>query len=111
MELRRGTVDERGRETTGGQVDRPLIFLAGDSSLDNKYWLGSSARPLGGYERVLDGNMMKDVCYHLTKESLRRNGDKPTTPVCLNTSIEATTLSQRSCGRLLEQDKVRVDLK
>ncbi|GMH72709.1 hypothetical protein TrRE_jg11656 [Triparma retinervis] len=103
MELRR-SFDSRGQPLDAR--DRPLIFLAGDSSLDNKYWLGGSARPIGGYERVLDGDMMKDVCYHITKESLKRSGgDKPSTPVCLNTSVEATTLSQRSCGRLLAQDK------
>ncbi|GMH59221.1 hypothetical protein TrLO_g15038 [Triparma laevis f. longispina] len=87
--------------SSSSSSDQPLIWLAGDSSLDNKYWLREKAEAVGGYERVLEPSvMLKDVCYHLTKLSLTN----PNLPITINTSVEATTLQQRNLG-LLDQDK------
>lgn len=41
-----------------------VVFLAGDSSLDNKYWFSSWADAVNGYEEILEPPAMKrDVCY------------------------------------------------
>ena len=43
---------------------RPCIFLAGDSSLDNKVWFEARSHALNGYEEILNPPTMKlDVCY------------------------------------------------
>lgn len=56
-----------------------IVWLIGDSSLDNKHWLYSSslkpvtdrafAPAVNGYEHILSPpKMVQDVCYHLNKQ-------------------------------------------
>ena len=81
---------------------RSAVFLAGDSSLDNKCWLGATSPALNGYQCVLSPPVQKqDVCYWLNHEAVRRGRQDL---FCLNTAIEATSLNDRACGRLLRQD-------
>ena len=84
---------------------RSCIFLAGDSSLDNKFWFDSWAAATNGYEAVLaPGRMKTDVCYWLNDELVRRgHGGRL---FCLNTAVEATSLNTRACGRLTPQDRL-----
>jgi len=81
----------------------PIIYLAGDSSLDNKYWVDKSAGVLPEpvpeiYHKTLRDPFPKpDVaCWmnHLLK-------DRAT---CINTAVEATMLRDRDNG-LLDHDK------
>ena len=82
---------------------RACIFLAGDSSLDNKFWFNSATEAINGYERVLRPPRMKqDVCYWINAELVRRG--LGTQHFCLNTAVEATSLNSRSCCTLLPQD-------
>lgn len=79
-----------------------IAFLAGDSSLDNKFWFGRMEPALNGYEDFLRPPRMKtDVCYWLNYEAVRRDLRHL---CCLNTAIEATSLNGRACCCLLEQD-------
>jgi hypothetical protein len=82
----------------------PVMWLAGDSSLDNKYWFYQhSSAAIGGYEQILDPPLMKqDIAYHLTSQSLSRQLSPPAPTG--HAAIEATTLNQRVFG-LLAQDK------
>jgi len=76
---------------------RNVIFFAGDSSLDNKYWIlhTSAVAAVNGYEHVLDPpRSYRDVAYWMN-HVLLSNGDGDST-VCLNTAIEATTLGERA---------------
>jgi len=89
-----------------------LIFLAGDSSLDNKYWFNDSAPPpRNGYHDAIRGNCIKDVCFHLNNELTadKELQERIAVKGCINTSIEATTLSQRGksfcCSTLFPQDE------
>jgi len=80
-----------------------LIFLAGDSSLDNKAWFDDKAPALNGYEEFLKPPVMKtDVCYWLNREAIERGVGGHL--ACLNTAVEATLLSNRN-GRLLPADQ------
>lgn len=84
------------------QTHKSLIFLAGDSSLDNKFWLSTSEDAVNGYERILRPPRMKtDVCYHLNREAQERKAGLG----CVNTAVEATSLNNRACCSLLEQDQ------
>jgi hypothetical protein len=66
-----------------------IIWLLGDSSLDNKYWVHfDTATPCNGYERVMTPMVIADVCYWLN-ESLSRN-DSPY--AAINCAVEASTL-------------------
>jgi len=79
-----------------------LIFLAGDSSLDNKFWFRDTAPALNGYEDFLRPPLMKkDICYWLNSEALRCGASGV---ACLNTAVEATTLHHRE-KELRIQDK------
>ena len=81
---------------------RSAIFLAGDSSLDNKFWFSDTAAACNGYERVLRPPVQKqDVCYWLNREAARRGRSDL---FCLNSAIEATSLNDRACS-LLAQDR------
>jgi hypothetical protein len=86
--------------------DKPMIYLAGDSSLDNKYWVPSSGpggEPLavdipGIYRAALDRPHPKpDIAFWLNHFL----GDRATT---INTAVEASTLKERE-NELLEHDK------
>lgn len=97
---------------TAGAPDRPVVWLLGDSTLDNKYWLlpaGSSAKApaLNGYERVLEPPVcVQDVAYHLNAilvDAAPAAGAAPP-PVVINAAVEESTLADRSDGRLLPQD-------
>jgi hypothetical protein len=86
-------------------MDR-IVYFAGDSSLDNKYWLLSDEREpaVNGYEYVLDPpECVPDVCFWLNKQ-LSQDRRTPNT-AALMTSIEATTLGQRISDGLLPQDE------
>ncbi|BFZ60291.1 hypothetical protein YB2330_001327 [Saitoella coloradoensis] len=91
---------------------RPVIFFAGDSSLDNKHWLFTrektdpaayedercAGRAPEAYEDLLEpARSIKDVAWHL-------NNEINPVAVVLNTAIEATTLGARS-NTLLAQDE------
>lgn len=85
---------------------RGCIYLAGDSSLDNKYWLHGVRDAVNGYETVLQPPTMKpDVCYWLNYYLAQQSS---ASLFALNTSVEATTLGQRDQGwfssGLQEQD-------
>jgi hypothetical protein len=115
---------ERLRSYNGKNRDRKVIFLAGDSSLDNKHWPLSNSNekklcnkpPINGYEDVLEGNnCVPDVAYQIN-QTLIDNGLNEEY-VCINTSIEATTLHERFTEPnsyngdviLLDQDKFIFD--
>lgn len=60
---------------------QPLFFLAGDSSLDNKYWIRERAAPVGGYNDVLDPPVcFQDVAYHLQSMAHHRENRPATFP-------------------------------
>lgn len=88
---------------------KQLIWLAGDSSLDNKYWFHESSPALNGYEHILSPAVMKqDVSYWLNATAAERahqGGDGPPL-ACVNTAIEATSLNDRACSKLWAQDEL-----
>ena len=78
-----------------------IIFLAGDSSLDNKFWFNESGAAVNGMERILTPPLMKkDVCFWLNSQLAEQGLPYG----CVNTAIEATALSDRAFGCLLPQD-------
>lgn len=87
--------------------DKPVVFLAGDSSLDNKAWIpsnGPAGEPLPVtlpeiYKSFLEpANPKPDVTFWLNHFL----GSKAT---CLNAAVEASLLRQRSGNELLDHDK------
>uniref|UniRef100_A0A7S1XTZ8 SGNH hydrolase-type esterase domain-containing protein n=1 Tax=Phaeomonas parva TaxID=124430 RepID=A0A7S1XTZ8_9STRA len=84
--------------------DRSIIWLAGDSSLDNKYWFDAVAAPVHGYERILDPPTAKQDVTHWLNQTLADRGQSSL--VAMNTAVEATSLNDRACGRLLPQDQL-----
>ena len=82
-----------------------LVWLAGDSSLDNKYWFSEAHPAVNGYEHILRPPEMKaDVCYWLNKQAAETHGGPPL--ACVNTALEATALNDRSRGQLWMSDKL-----
>ena len=43
------------------------IFLLGDSSLDNKYWIDKFNNPINGYETIIDKSK-EDVYFWINNE-------------------------------------------
>lgn len=84
---------------------RSVIYLCGDSSLDNKYWLPDSDRrpAINGYETVLvPPRMAPDIAYWLNHECVERGVGES---ICaVNASVEESTLADRAAGSLLPQD-------
>lgn len=82
---------------------RSVIWLLGDSTLDNKHWLNQTEKACNGYERVLSPPRSRpDVAHHINKEIVARGlGERM---VAINTAVEEATLGARRGGALLEQD-------
>jgi hypothetical protein len=96
-----------------------LVWTAGDSSLDNKYWFPDTAPAVGAYQDALEPPTSKcDVVYWLNVLLQEQNSEHatPQTPpttqtggrtkqkmAAINTAVEATTLNQRT-RKLLPQD-------
>ena len=57
--LRRPTTAAANDNNSDPPSPRPCIFLAGDSSLDNKVWFENRAPACNGYEDVLEPSLMK----------------------------------------------------
>jgi hypothetical protein len=86
----------------GGNGSSSGIWLAGDSSLDNKHWLlCCDGRPAPtGLADVLEPPIcLPDIAYHLNTLT------EGTSFYCINSAIEESTLSQRGGTRLLAQDE------
>ena len=85
---------------------RSVLYLVGDSTLDNKHWLrsGASQTACNGYERVLSHpSTPGDVAHWLNHELVQRGlGDRA---VCVNAAIEESTLGLRHGGKLLPHDE------
>ena len=66
-------LDSVRRQLSAGGVRR-FLYLAGDSSLDNKFWLlgGAGVAATNGYERILSpaGSAVPDVAHHITKRQI-----------------------------------------
>ena len=81
--------------------DKKFVYLVGDSTFDNKYWINDNKwEAINGYEKVLNNPFMKgDVCYNLNKIlAVDKNY------FCLNCAVEESTLDDRK-SKLLAQDK------
>lgn len=81
-----------------------LIWTAGDSSLDNKYWFLDKAPAVGAYGRVLEPAVSKqDVTYWLNHHCQNSDRTHRQRTIAINTAVEATTLNERTF-RLRPQD-------
>lgn len=86
-----------------------IIYLAGDSSLDNKFWFGDQAKAVNGYENILKpARSRKDIAYWLssvTAKTKKSTGafQKPRYGI-INCAVEESSIGDRACGRLLPQD-------
>ena len=89
-----------------------LIWTAGDSSLDNKYWFNDEreAVPGSGYDEVLHPPRCNaDVTYWLNyllkerREEVAASVRKKMPSAAINTAVEATTLNSRT-WKLQPQD-------
>lgn len=89
---------------SNGDQAREVLFLVGDSSLDNKFWFEDQARAVNGYERILSPPTSKqDIAYWLNYCAEERGlGDFL---VAVNAAVEESTLGARACSRLLQQDR------
>jgi len=77
-----------------------LIWTAGDSSLDNKYWFADRKPAVGEYANILQPpSSVCDVTYWLNYTNQEKEQHLPT----INTAVEATTLNERTL-RLRSQD-------
>lgn len=80
-----------------------IIYLAGDSSLDNKHWFHNRAAALNGYDLILDPpESVKDIAYWINYEIVKRGLQEEFTAI--NGAIEESTIRGRACGKLKDQD-------
>lgn len=89
----------------GPDGQRPIIWLAGDSSLDNKHWLLGQprVRPVDAMRSVLEPpRSVPDVAHQLAAECERRGLPY----AVINCAVEESTLGARCGGsELLPQDR------
>ena len=79
-----------------------IVYLAGDSSLDNKYWLDIKVPACNGYQKILDPAISTpDVAHWMNELMVMNKMDKW---CCINTAVEESTVAMRKKD-LLDQDK------
>jgi hypothetical protein len=79
------------------------VFLAGDSSLDNKAWFEDVADAVNGYEKILTPpTSKKDIAYWMNLGFQKRNLSNF---AVINCAIEESTIEARAGNRLLPQDQ------
>ncbi|KAF2682251.1 hypothetical protein K458DRAFT_420164 [Lentithecium fluviatile CBS 122367] len=105
---------ERFHATTLQQrPSKPIIYLAGDSSLDNKYWVPSSGP--GGEELAVE---VPEIYAH----ALERARPKPDVAfwmnhvlgeraTCINAALEESTLRERDGGLLAHDEFIRDNIR
>jgi len=82
-----------------------LLWTAGDSSLDNKYWVKERREAVGEYAKILSPPKSKcDVTFWLNYLAQERSGRGEEKIAAINTAVEATTLNER-CLKLRPQDE------
>jgi hypothetical protein len=97
-------VEDLSRLVQAIRQNRRIIWLAGDSSLDNKVWITKRGEPINGYEKVLSpGTLPVDVSYHLNKIIVEKGQSNEF--VCINCAVEESTLASRK-DRLLPHDRI-----
>lgn len=84
-----------------------IVYFAGDSSLDNKYWLGRQTCPaVNGYEKVISPPLaLPDVAYHLNSifASVMKGVLGLPQLHCINAAVEESTLGERGT-KITDQD-------
>jgi len=84
------------------QSHQQLIYLVGDSSLDNKFWFAEEGRAVNGYEAVLDPPISRqDVAYWMNREIVRCNLSSQY--AAINCAVEHATIGSK-CSGLSPQD-------
>jgi hypothetical protein len=84
-----------------GDINRSLVFLSGDSSLDNKHWFQQTDNSINGYETILSPPLSRlDINYWINSSLLQHNIPMSS----INCAIEESTVGGRACGHLLPQD-------
>ena len=83
--------------------NQKFIYLAGDSSLDNKFWILTEKSPAPNSHKDFFNPqiMVQDIAYHIN--NLTKNDEY----VAINCAVEASTLGERvstNNNNLLEQD-------
>jgi hypothetical protein len=81
-----------------------VIYLAGDSSMDNKYWISDREAATNGYETLLTPAVaVPDICHQINK-TIGKPSDGSL--VCINCAVEESTIGCRKRGTaLLPQDE------
>mmetsp|Transcript_25062 Transcript_25062/g.41759 ORF Transcript_25062/g.41759 Transcript_25062/m.41759 type:complete len:337 (-) Transcript_25062:150-1160(-) len=85
------------------ESNNQLIYLAGDSSLDNKYWFSDESSAVNGYEDILKPPKSREDIAHWMNTDIIRKRMKGQMAV-INCAIEESTVGARSCGTLMPQD-------
>lgn len=89
------------KELIKSKPNQRFIYLAGDSSLDNKYWLGGSDydKATNGYENIIDPPHVRlDVASQMNK--ILNESEY----CCINCAVEESSIGMRESGGLLDQD-------
>ncbi|KAL5116493.1 hypothetical protein ACEQ8H_005614 [Pleosporales sp. CAS-2024a] len=101
---------ERFKEITSAERPaKPIVYLAGDSSLDNKYWVHKTVEEVGVqvptiYEKTLQTPQPRpDVSFWLN----HLLGERAT---CINTSVEESMLRERDKNLLSHDEFIRDNL-
>jgi hypothetical protein len=94
------------RTGVDGKQRNPLIFLAGDSSFDNKHWFRDKAAAVNGYQTILNPPQSRqDIAYWMNHSLENQQPQLAQKWSVINCAIEESTVGARSCGKLLPQDE------
>jgi len=79
-----------------------FIFLAGDSSLDNKHWIHTQVDAVKGYEDIIHPAVsIPDVAYHIN--NLMSNNEY----IAINCAVEESTMGERNLTLKAQDEFIR----
>jgi lysophospholipase L1-like esterase len=77
------------------QNKETFVYLAGDSSLDSKYWFADNSAAVNGYEHILEPPKMKqDIAYYINLRCALHQVPM----ACINCAVEEATLGEKEGG-------------
>lgn len=81
-----------------------FIYLAGDSSLDNKFWFHNTCDASNGFQYFLDPPTSRMDISHWVNTLLETRG-LGANMACINCAVEESSVGSRACGQLLQHDR------
>jgi hypothetical protein len=91
--------------------ERPIVYLAGDSSLDNKFWVNNTSPIVAGQLSLIYRDLFKCPIIPKPDVAFWMNSLLEDRATCINTAVEASMLRERDEALLPHDEFIRDNIR